>query len=247
MKHLFCYYRQNNQITQGDCNEKNDFTNFYFNVDPISVNAQSDVHKMLKDIKGTVDEIIIKSDGKEYTFSGDEAAKLFSEMKRDNKMKHFDFITDDGKIIEGDSLNKRFIVKKHGDHFKYEGKDGKKVKKIKVSVDGDEDDALIWIDEDGEMEDLSEVDEFEFFGDNDVTDGKQKRINVEVKDDSKVVTVTTIEDGKENIEVFEGKAAEEYLEKMKSEHDFDGNIDVNKDTKHKKIKKIIIEKEEETE
>ena len=214
---------------------------------PFLLNAQSDVHKMLKDIKGTVDEIIIKSDGKEYTFSGDEAAKLFSEMKRDNKMKHFEFITDDGKIIEGDSLNKRFIVKKHGDDFKYGSKDGKKVKRIKITTDGDDDDALIWIDEDGEMEDLGELDEFEFFGDNDVTDGVQKRINVEIKDDSKVVTVTTIKDGKKNIEVFEGKAADEYLDKMKSQHDADGNIEIHKDKKHKKIKKIIIEKEEETE
>lgn len=214
---------------------------------PFLVNAQSDVRKKLKDIKGTVNEIIIKSDGKEYTFKGDEAAKLFSDMKRDNKMKHFCFNTDDGKIIKGDSLSKHFIVKKHGDHFKYEGKEGKKIKKIKVSVDGAEDDALIWIDEDGEMEDLNDVNEFEFFGNDNVTDGIQKRINVEVKDDSKVVTVTTIKDGKENIEVFEGKAAEEYLEKMKSEKEFDVKVDVDKDLKHKIIKKIIIEKEEETE
>jgi hypothetical protein len=199
---------------------------------------------MLKDIKGKVDEIIIKSDGKEYTFSGDEAAKLFSEMKKDNKIKQFGFITDDGKIIEGDSLSKRFIVKKHGDHFKFEGKDGKKVKKIKVSVDGDNDDALVWIGEDGEMEDLNDVDEFEFFSDNDVTDGIQKRINVEIKDDSKIVTVTTIKDGKENIEIFEGKAADEFLEKMKSEKEFDVKVDADKDSKHKKIKKIIIEKTE---
>jgi hypothetical protein len=211
-----------------------------FLVIPFLSNAQSDVSKILKDIKGKVDEIVIKSEGKEFKFSGDEAKQLFSLMKENKMMKHFEFYTADGKIMKGDSLNKKFIVKRHGDHFKDQSKDGKKVKKIKISVDGDDDEELIWIDEDGEIED------FEFFGDNDVTDGKQKRINVEVIDDSKVVTVTTIEDGKENIEVFEGKAAEEYLEKMKNENEIKVNVEV-KEKDGKKVKKIIIEKEVEKE
>ena len=80
---------------------------FVLLVIPFLTNAQSVVHKMLKDIKGTVDEIIIKSDGKEYTFSGDEAEKLFSAMKEDKKKKHFQFFTDDGKVITRDSLKKR--------------------------------------------------------------------------------------------------------------------------------------------
>ena len=79
------------------------------------------------------------------------------------------------------------------------------------------------------------------------SDEIQKRINVEIKDDEKIVTVTTLKDGKENIEVYEGKAAEEYLDKMKSDEKINVNIDVDKDLKGKKIKKIIIEKEEITE
>ena len=50
---------------------------------PFIANAQLDANKLLKDINGKVDEIIIRSEGKEYTFSGDEAEKLFSSMKED--------------------------------------------------------------------------------------------------------------------------------------------------------------------
>lgn len=211
---------------------------FFF---PILTTAQSDVQKMLKDIKGTVDEIIIKSDGKEYTFSGDEAAKLFSAMKEDNKMKRFEFYADDGKIITGDSLNEKFIVKKHGDHFKLEGENVKKVKKIKIFVDGD-DEGLVWIDKNGENEVLDMDVVVESSEDERDSDGIQKRINVEIKDDSKTVTVITQKDGKENIEVYEGKAADEYLEKMKSDKDV--KVEVDKNPSKKKIKKIIIDKQE---
>ena len=211
---------------------------------PFLTNAQSDVHKMLKDIKGTVDEIIIKSDSKEYTFSGDEASKLFSAMKEDNKMKHFEFYTDDGKIIMGDSLNERFIVKKHGDHFKLEGENGKKVKKIKIFVDGDDEEGLVWIDKNGESKVIDMDEDVEFFGDDQDNDGIQKRIEVEIKDNSKTVTVITKKDGKENIEVYEGKAADDYLEKMKSDKEVKVKVDVDKNSSKKKVKKIIIDKQQ---
>lgn len=146
-------------------------------------------------------------------------------------MKHFEFRTDDGRVFKGDSLKKRIIIKKHGDHHK----------------DIDEDEDLVWIDKDGKVKDLDDVEEFEFFTDDNSSDKIQKRINVEIKDDEKIVTVTTLKDGKENIEVYEGKAAEEYLDKMKSDEKINVNIDVDKDLKGKKIKKIIIEKEEITE
>ena len=178
-----------------------------------------------------MDEIIIKSDGKEYRFSGDEAKQLFAAMKENRKMKHFEFHSDDGRVFKGDSLKKRIIIKKHSDRHK----------------DIDEDEDLVWIDKDGKVKDLDDVEEFEFFTDDNSSDKIQKRINVEIKDDEKIVTVTTLKDGKENIEVYKGKAAEEYLDKMKSDEKINVNIDVDKDLKGKKIKKIIIEKEEITE
>ena len=54
----------------------------------------------------------------------------------------------------------------------------------------------------------------------------------------------TKENGEEKTEVYEGKEADEYIEKMKSENkDFD--ISIDKDNDGKKVKKIIIETEKE--
>ena len=50
--------------------------------------------------------------------------------------------------------------------------------------------------------------------------------------------------GEEKTKVYEGKEADEYLEKMKSENK-DFNISIDKDNDGKKIKKIIIETEKE--
>jgi len=184
-----------------------------FLIVPFIVSAQSDTQKILDDIKGKVDEITIKSEGNEYTFSGDEAAKLFSTMKENKKVKSFSFITKDGKEFSGDSLSKKIIIKKS---------------------DGDMDDnVLVFIDED-------------FDSDNANIHKIEKKVIVSGENDRKVVKVTTTEDGNENIEVYEGKAAEEYLEKMKDENEIEVNVEV-KEEDGKKVKKIIIEKEIEKE
>ena len=70
----------------------------------------------------------------------------------------------------------------------------------------------------------------------------EKKVIVSGEGDKKVVNVTINEDGKETIEVYEGKAADEYLEKMKSGKEIEVNVDV-KEEDGKKIKKIVIEKE----
>ena len=184
---------------------------------PILTFAQSDVNKILKDINGKVDEIIIKSEGKEYKFSGDEAEKLFASMKDDKEVRAFTFTTKDGKVFEGDSLDKQIIIKKLGDEN-----------------NGDSNMVIVLINED------------DF--DSEDTDIKtiEKKVIVSEENDKKVVTVTTKEDGKENIEVYEGKAAEEYLERVKSENEIEVNVDI-KEEDGKKVKKIIIEKEVEKE
>jgi hypothetical protein len=180
-----------------------------FLLSPIITFAQSDIKKMLKDINGKVDEIIIKSEGKEFTFSGDEAAKLFSAMKKDKEVKSFSFTTKDGKVFTEDSLTKKIIIK---------------------NLDDDtEDNVLVFIDEDFDSDD-TEIKTIE------------KKVIVSGESNKKVVKVTTKEDGKENIEIYEGKAADEYLEKMKSEKEIEVNVDVNEED-GKKVKKIIIEKE----
>lgn len=171
--------------------------------------AQSEVDNMLKDINSKVDEIVIKSEGKTFTFSGDEAEKLFSSMK-DNKLSGtVTLISKDGKIIPGDSLNKKIIIKElNNDNNK---------KEITVVVGGNAD------------EQLSDIKEIE------------KRVVVTEDNGNKIVTVTTDEDGKENIEIFKGKAADEFLEQMNSETKCNAK---NEDDGccSKKHKKIIIEK-----
>ena len=179
---------------------------------PIISFAQSDVKKMLKDINGKVDEIVIKSEGKEFTFSGDEAAELFSAMKKEKEVKSFSFTTKDGKVFTDDSLTKKIIIK---------------------NLDEDnEDEVLVFVDEDFDSDDA---------------DIKTIEKKVVVSDDSgkKIVKVTTNKDGKDNIEIYEGKAADEYLEKMKSDNEIEVNVDVLEED-GKKVKQIIIQKEVET-
>ena len=77
------------------------------------------------------------------------------------------------------------------------------------------------------------------------TDGIQKKVKVEIENGEKKVTVTTKENGEETTEVYEGDDAEEYIEKMKAEND-EFNIEIKSDSNGKKVKKIIIETEKET-
>ncbi len=182
---------------------------------PLLAYAQTDVNKMLQEINGKVDEIVIKSEGKIYSFDGDEAAKLFASMKEDKKMKHFSFETKDEGVIHGDSLHKKIIIKKFGDNH------------------DDEKDVLVYVDE------------------NDSDDAEMKKIEKKVivsnEGGEKIVKVTINEDGKENIEVYEGKAADEYFEKMKSEKECDVKIENGPNCCDKKHKEIIIKKEKKTE
>jgi hypothetical protein len=120
-------------------------------------------------------------------------------------------------MITRDSLNKKIVIKN-------------------LSDEDSDNDVLVFINENGDSDTLS----------NNI-DKVEKKVMVTDNDGKKVVTVTSKENGKENIEVFEGKAADEYLDKMKDEKGIDIKVDVDKDSKHKKIKKIIIEKEEYTE
>lgn len=184
---------------------------------PILTFAQSDVNTILKNITGNVDEIVIKSEGKEYKFSGDEAQKLFSSMKNKKEVKSFSFTTKDGKVFEGDSLNKKIIIKELGDES-----------------NGDSNVVIVLIDEDDFDTEDSDIKTIE------------KKVLVSEENGKKVVKVTTKEDGKENTEIYEGKAADDYLEKMKSENEIEVNVNVQEED-GKKIKKIIIEKEVEKE
>ena len=130
-------------------------------------------------------------------------------------MKHFSFVTKDGKDFHGDSLHKKIIIRTLDD-----------------DSDSDEKDVLVFIDENDSNDTATKMIE--------------KKVIVSNEGGEKVVTVTINEDGKENIEVYEGKAADEYLEKMKSDEHCKIKID-DSNCCNEKHKKIIIEKEVEKE
>lgn len=182
--------------------------------------AQEDLNEKIKNIEGDVNKITINAGGKEYTFEGDDAKSLFKKLKSENvKVHSYMWHSDD----EGE--------------FKFE--DGKVIikdesgnEKIIEIGKGDGEDVLVFIsddeDLDGEMNNL------------------EKKVKVEIEDGNKKVTVTTKENGEEKTEVYEGEEAEKFLEEMKSEHGTDFDIRIE-DGNGKKMKKIIIETEEETE
>jgi hypothetical protein len=177
------------------------------------LDAQENLDEKLKGIEGSVDKITITADGKEYSFEGDEAQKLFKNLKRSSSHSFVWNTTDDetGKkkivIIDSDSDSDEIEIESDDDNV------------VIVKTDGDFDD---------------------------VTDGIQKKVKVEVEDGNKTVTVTTKENGEEKTEVYSGKEADEYIEKMKAEND-DFDISIESKTDGKKVKKIIIETEKETE
>lgn len=155
-------------------------------------------------------------------------------------------ITADGKeyLFEGDEAETLFKNLKQSSNHSFvwntsEGESGKK-KVIILDADGksneieieSDDDNIVIVKTDGDFDDVS--------------DGIQKKVKVEVEDGNKTVTVTTKENGEEKTEVYSGKEADEYIEKMKAENkDFDISIESKADGK--KVKKIIIETDKDVE
>jgi hypothetical protein len=181
--------------------------------------GQDKIEDKLNEIKGTADKIVITSDGKEYVFEGNDADVLFEKMK--GKSRH-SFLW---KSSDDDKTKKKVIVL---------NSDGEKEVIVRQDsfgdITGDDDDDDIVIKRDDDSESME--------GDFD------KNINVEIEDGNKKVTVTTKENGEEKTEVYEGKEADEYLEKLKDENK-DLEISVDKEHDGKKVKKIIIKTEKE--
>jgi len=177
--------------------------------------AQEELEDKVKKIESDVDKVTIVADGQEYTFEGDEAKSLFKKMKSGLSKSHsFMWHSDDGEFEHRD-----------GELF-FIDEDGNK-QLIKITEDG-EDDIDIFISKDFDMEEHHEI---------------EKKVKVEIENGNKKVTVTKTENGEEITEVYEGDEADEYLDKMKSEHGNEMLIEIDEDGKHRKMKKIIIKKE----
>ncbi len=65
--------------------------------------AQNDLEDKLDQIDGSIDKIIISSDGEEYIFEGADAQKLFKKMKS-NKSESFVWNTSEN------SMKKKIII-----------------------------------------------------------------------------------------------------------------------------------------
>ena len=175
--------------------------------------AQNDLEDQINQIDGSINKIVISSDGKEYTFEGDDPEKLFKKMKS--------------------SKSQSFV---------WNSSDDESTKKKVIILDADGENEVIEIEsEDDNVYIIRKDKDLD-----NVSDGITKKVKVEIEDGNKKVTVTTKENGEEKTEVYEGKEAEEYIEKMKAENkDFNISIEENKDGK--KVKKIIIETDKEVE
>jgi len=178
-------------------------------------------------------------------------ANLNAQEKLNEKIKKIDgtvdkvTITSDGKeyIFEGAEAEELFKKMKsnNSQSFVWNSSDDSTKKKV-IILDADRDEDMIEVESGAENVVIVKID-----GDfDDIEDGIQKKVKVEVEDGNKTVTVTTKENGEEKTEVYEGKEADEYIEKMKSENG-EINISVDESTDGKKVKKIIIETEKDVE
>jgi peptide subunit release factor 1 (eRF1) len=126
--------------------------------------AQNDLQDKIDQIDGSVDKIIISSDGEEYIFEGADAQKLFKKMKS-SKSKSFVWNTsDDGsmkkkivimdtdgekEIIEIDGDDEDVLIVKSDDDFEWNSSDGMQ-KKVKVEIENGEKKVTITTKENGE-------------------------------------------------------------------------------------------------
>ncbi len=233
----------------------------------ILINAQTEVTKeKLNNLKGNVVKITIETDDDEVEITGEDANKLLDKMKSEN---HFII----KKMHHGNMGKNMVFIKKGDDEdgkeikidVEVEDTDGDKIVVIKKTVDGKEtvekfigeeaekfieeheagEHGLKFISEDGEQHIVVNIDsdDINWVSKGDKLD-TEKKIKVEIKDGVKKVTVTTkSDDGEEEVKVYEGEEAEEFLEKMEQKREIEFNSSIDGKKKIKKI--IVIEKEEE--
>lgn len=235
----------------------------------ITTNAQSDETKeKLKNLEGDVTKITIATEDGEIEITGEDATILLKRMKAKKhitikELKHCD-----------SDKNGNVIFFKKGEHdeditidldIDIDDVDGEKVVVIKKTIDGKEvieeykgEDAekfLVkhsggkhgnkFISEDGEIHVVvgMDDDDLHWISEGDHKEIK-KKVNVEVDDGIKTVTITTTEDGKESVKVYTGEEANEYLEIMEHGKKMKIHISEDGDKKVMKTKVIIIEKDD---
>lgn len=167
------------------------------------------VKNKIKEIKGTVNKVVFSTSEGNVIFEGKEAEDLTKMLKNKKREKHIKWISEDDDNfnfdLDFDSDSNRVMI------FKSD-KGGKHIVK---KIMGDDN---VMIFKHGDHDDFDILE-----------DGKTVKVEVEDENGEKKVTVTTKEDGKEKVEVFEGNEADEYLEQMEEDGemtiDFVGDSD----------------------
>jgi len=219
--------------------------------------AQSDETKeKIKNLKGEVTKITIETDADDIEISGDDAKVLFkklnskhhfipeiAEIGTDKKMIFIekgdsdkDFNIDVDVEIDDCEDGKVIIIKKNVDGKetieKFEGEKAEEFIKEHSKGKG-----MKFLSDDGEITIITEMDSDEMdWVSKDDSLGISKKIEVKIDNDVKTVTVTTTENGKEKVEVYEGEKADEFLEKQTDEKmDLNSSEDGNKKIIKKKV------------
>ncbi|MBZ0184332.1 MAG: hypothetical protein K8F60_17870 [Melioribacteraceae bacterium] len=175
----------------------------------LQVSAQDDksLTKKLKELKGEILSITIKTSDDQITIEDEDAEKLFKKIKMLNNDFDYEIIT----LADKEGERNTFKVK-------LEGVEKEDSNKVMVFVTSDSD--------------------FEWSGNLSNFDGEvvNENIEIEITDSKKIVTITTEENGEKSVKIYEGKEAEEFLEKYESDE---------MEFKVKDGKKIIIKKKSE--
>ncbi|MBU0474237.1 MAG: hypothetical protein KKF62_08735, partial [Bacteroidetes bacterium] len=230
----------------------------------ISAFAQTDETKeKLENLKGDIAKITIETEDGSTVITGEDAVVLFKKMlakqnimikklRHGDTNKHKNMIfwkdkNDNGNIkidvdvdINDSDSGKVIIIKKNIDGKElieeYKGEEADKLLKNHSMGNGN----MEFLSDDGELQIIMEMDsdELDWVSKGDSAE-VMKKIEVNIEDGVKKVTVTTTENGEEKVEVYEGEKADNFLEKEHGYKMIFNSMDDNKKVIKKKI--IIIE------
>ena len=175
---------------------------------------EKNIKEKLKKIEGNAKSIEVKTDKGTVSFTGEEAEELLKLLMKKHATKVIVINDDEDFDWNEDNdvdIDELTLPSHKFNFFHNRGLDSN----IRIDVS----------------------DFMDSFGSNKI----KKKIVIQNRDGNKTVTVTTKENGTEQIEMFEGKDAEKYLEEHKSDETKD---DASSKGMNKKVKKIVIEDED---
>jgi hypothetical protein len=194
---------------------------------------------LTEDFEGTedADVMIWKSE------DGEE--KIIKHKGKGHKMMMFMDDDDNIEMIDGKKIIKINVEDENGEKTVTSTTIENGEKKVETFKGKEADEYLKKMEKDKEMIidiEFDSDDDFNWVSVNSDSTNIEKKVEVKLEDGKKIVTVTTIKNGEEKVEVFEGDEADKFL---KSEKDGYKVKIKEKNTDGKKMKKIIIKNKEE--